>query len=264
MSKVIKKTKVEAPPKALATTTAAPLPAHAAGIADEWGITSLTSRDIMIPKILAMQAMSQPVISGEAKFGELRDSLNGKILGGIAKPITFIPFYMDKCFVVMRVKDGKFKFHRTEAITAYTEDHEFECTAEDGQAEKWYRTMNYYVLLENELKNKEAIPYVISFRSTSARAGQKLATTMFMKNIKAGKTPAAMIMELSATKTQNDKGTYVVLDVKESRPSTEAEVSEAFQWVKTVRAGKVKADHSDLEQETSSGTVGTAPESTEY
>jgi hypothetical protein len=229
----------------------------------DWGVPQVTARDIQIPKILAMQAMSKSVTSGEAKMGEFRDSLNGVVLGDTTKPIEFVPFYMEKVFVVLKKKAGAFKFHKVVPITPQLEDQEFEVDAEDG-AEKWYRTMNFYVLLPSEVEAGTAIPYLLSFRSSSARAGQKLATTMFMKNLKAGKTPASMAMELSGAKTTNDKGTFIVMDVKERRPASDKEVAEAFEWVKTVKAGTVKVDHSDLEGEATTAPAAQAPESSDY
>ena len=214
---------------------------------EAWGVTTLTAKDVVIPKILPMQAMSKKVTAGECKFGDLIDSLTNEVLGDQKKPIQFVPFFMEKVFVVMEEKDGKFEFANQVPIKADNEGQEFEgVNPETKVKQKWYRTLNFYVLFPNQVENNEAIPYLLSFRSTSARAGQKLATTMFMKNLKAGKTPASTVMELSIAKKQNDKGTFMVLDVKEVRASTQAEVNEAFAWVKTVKANRVKVDHSDL------------------
>lgn len=231
-----------------------------------WGVQehNLTARDVVIPKILAMQAMSKLVTAGEAKFGEFRESLNNVILGTEKEPLEFVPFHMEKVYVVMREEKGKFKFHHQEPITSMTEGHEFEAVSAEGAKEKWYRTMNFYVLLPKELEEGTAIPYLLCFRSSSAKAGQKLCTTMFMRNLKAGKTPAAMVLELSGVKTTNDKGTFIVMDVKEKRASTNKEIEEAFSWNQTIRGGSVKVDHSDLEAESSGAAAGAAPESTEF
>lgn len=231
---------------------------------EAWGVKDhqLTARDVMIPKILAMQAMSKPVVSGEARFGEFRDSLNGVVIGDENRPFEFIPFHMEKVYVVMEEEKGKFRFAAQVPITAELEDHAFEAVSDKGHKQKWYRTLNFYCLLPKEV---DGIPYMLSLRSSSAKAGQKIATTMFMKNIQAGKTPASMVLQMSGKKETNDKGTFIVMDVKEIRPSTPEEVGKAFTWVKTVRAGKVKVDHSDIEQEATEGNYSVQePESTDY
>lgn len=230
-----------------------------------WGVPAMNinARDIQIPKILAMQPGSNAVTAGEAKFGEFRDSLSGNLVGDVKNPIDFIPFFMEKVFVVMRLDKGQYKFNRQVPIVPAIEDHDFEHKEGEWQ-EKWYRTLNFYVLLPQEVADGSAIPYILSFRSSSARAGQKLATTMYMKNLKAGKTPPAMTMSLSGATQKNDKGTFVVMDVKEKRASTSEEIASAFEWVKTVLSGRVKVDHSDLESEASSTASAPAGESTDY
>lgn len=235
---------------------------------NDWGVQEqhLNSRDIVIPKILAMQAMSKSVVSGEAKMGEFRDSLNDTVVGSEKHPIEFVPFYMEKVYVVMKKKDPKsdnYKFSRQVAITPATEDHEFIVETPDGLTEKWYRTSNFYVIFPKDIEAGNDIPHMLSFRSSSSRAGQKLATTMYVKNLKAKATPASMVMELSGAKQTNDKGTFIVMDIKEKRKSSEKEVEAAFEWVKTIRAGKVKVDHSDLESEANSHSD-VVVESTEY
>lgn len=214
-----------------------------------WGLEDMSAKDIMIPKIFIMQAMSKQVTAGDAKFGEFRDSLNNNILSDGKTPIEFVPFLRERCYVIMREEKGQYKFKTTVPITPANEDWDFEAVDEDGARLKRYRTQSFYALLVKDIKEGSAIPHMISFRSSSSKAGQKLTTTMYVKNIAAKKSPAAMVMELSANKQTNEKGTFMVLDVKEKRPSTTEEVAECFSWVKTIMGGKVKVDHSDLENE---------------
>ena len=53
---------------------------NALAVADEnlgdWGASPLSAKDIIIPRMLVMQPMSDMVTAGEAAFGEFRDSLN--------------------------------------------------------------------------------------------------------------------------------------------------------------------------------------------
>lgn len=230
---------------------------------DIWGMPKLTAQDVVLPKILAMQGMSKLVTDGLAVMGEFRDSLNNVVLGDLKNPIEFIPFHLEKVFVVMEEEKEKYRFHHQEPITPENEKHAFEDKGEKGAKQKWYRTINVYALLPKDVKDGAALPFVISFRSTSANAGRKVATTMYLKNVKAGKTPAAMVLELSGTRRENDKGKFIVMDAVEKRASTEAEVQACFEWVKVVRAGQTQVDHSDLEKE-AEATAAAAPESTDY
>jgi hypothetical protein len=234
----------------------------AAEAAQDWGTeATLTAKDFVIPKILPMQPGSKLVTDGLATFGQFRDSLSGNLLGDMDTPLEFIPFYLEKVWVVMQKEGKSFRYKRQVPITAENEGQEFEQVSEDDIPEKWYRTFMFYVILPSDIAKGSEIPYVLSFRSTSAHAGKKLITTMYMKNLKAGKTPASMCMELSGIKRQNDDGTFLVLDVKEKRPSEKAEIEKAYSWLKMVQKGKARVDHSDLETKREEQQ---APDSTDY
>lgn len=246
--------------KEMNTELAAQRPAAVPAVVNEpvnlqdWGVGELTSKDIIIPKILPMQGLSKLVTDGKAVMGEFRDSLNGTLLGNAEKaPLEFVPFYMEKVWVIFEEKAGTMKFSKQVPIDPSNENWEIEEVIA-GVKIRRDRCMNFYVLLPSDVAQGGAIPYILSFRRTSLRAGQKLATQMFLKNIKAGKTPASVAMQLSGTRTTNDKGTFIVLDATEKRASSDEEVKEAFGWVKAIREGKTKVDTSDLEAEASTIT----------
>lgn len=261
------------------TAIATQAPAQAPAVVDQakmmadWGVQNLTSRDVIIPKVLPMQGLSKKVMDGQAAVGEFRDSLNNDVVGmaaGFGKPekaLEFVPFYMEKTWLIFEDKTGTgndMRFSKTLSIDASNENWPYEEVINNVKIRR-DRTMNFYCLHPSQIAEGTAIPFILSFRRTSAKAGQKLATTMFMSNVKAGKTPASMVMELSGIKQSNDKGTFVVLDVKQKRPSSTAEVTEAFSWLKQIRAGAAKVDNSDLEAEAEvmSGAA-SAPESEQF
>jgi hypothetical protein len=224
----------------------------------EWGVEagSLTSRDITIPKILPMQGLSKKVTARQASFGEFRTSDNNALVGTIDKPIQFIPFYLEKVWIIFHEEKGNFKFKGLEPITPRNENLPYEEINAEGVKVRRDRTMNFYVLLADEVEKGGAIPYVISFRRTSLRAGQQLATQMFVKNVEAGKTPASVVCELGGSSQSNDKGTFVVLNVAAKRDSSASEVGTAFKWVKTIKQGQAKVDNSDYAEEASTMSGG--------
>lgn len=224
--------------KAISTQTAMMNPA-------EWGMPVMTSKDIIIPKILAMQGLSKAVIKGEAKFGDFRDSLSLALKGDLKTPMAFVPFYMEKVWVKFEERNGTMKFAGVSPITPANEDQPLEGVA-NGTKYRVDRTLNIYALLEGE-ENK--LPYILSFRRTSLRAGNKIATVMFVSNLNEGLTPASKVLYLTGEAKENDKGHFVVMDVKEKGPSSDAQVAKAFEWVKRVRGGQTKADNSDLVEE---------------
>jgi len=216
-----------------------------------WGdAPKLSSKDVIIPRILCMQPSSKVVTNGEAKFGEFKDSF-GNTLGDVNHPVEFIPVHHEHCFVVMKLTDGQFSFSKIVPITAENDDHEFMCENEEGQAEKWYRTLNFYVLRPSEIESGEAMPYLLSLRSSSARAGREIYTQMFMLNRKEGIVPPGRVIALHGAKQKNDKGTFIVMSTKVVRDSSEEEVACALQWFKTIQSGKTKIDTTGIDSEES-------------
>jgi len=91
---------------------------------------------------------------------------------------------------------------------------------------------------------------LIRFKSKSVKAGKKLATQMYAINMASNKLPpCATVMLVSGKKEQNDKGTFVVLDVAAKAPSSKEQISECAKWINVVKMGGVKAHDEEIEKE---------------
>lgn len=203
---------------------------------DAFGSGSVSSSDIVIPKILTMQGLSKLVTDGEAKFGDFVDSMSTTVLGSINTPLEFIPFHMDKIWIIEVMNGNKYEFDRIEPVTAANEARRYEETV-DGKAYKNSKVMNFYVMLPSDM----SMPYVLPFKGTSIKAGKALATQMYMKNRGAGKVPPAYVMEMFGEKKTNDKGTFAVTSVRTKKESTVEEINECLKWYKGIAKGEVKA-----------------------
>lgn len=204
---------------------------------DDWGGSEMSGRDIVIPKLLLMQSTSDMVADGKAKLGDIIDSLTGEILGGLDKPIQFIPFHMEKVWIISSKKptDSRFNFEKYEPVTAQNQGYPF--IEKIGDIEMKYEyTLQFYVLRPEDM----SLPYVVSFKSTSSRAGKILSTQMFVRNKAAGLVPPAYTMGLGSHKDKNDQGTFAVMDVKAERKSTQEEIESAFNWFKIIKEGKTQ------------------------
>lgn len=232
---------------------------------DAWGGGQIvTSNDIVIPKILPLNFMSEKVKNNEGKYGEFRDTLSNNLMGSIDQPMEFVPFYMEKKwleFEIVTNKSGarKREFARIIPVQdnatkpGYNDDLPYVDEAAKVERD---RCMDFYVLIPSEVEAGIALPYVLSFRRTSLKAGKKLATQMFLTNTRAGKVPAAVTMLLSGKSKENDDGEFVVLDVTPKREATANEVTEALRWLKLIRAGQTKVDDSDIKKEPTAQSKG--------
>ena len=58
--------------------------------------------DIIVPRILLMQAMSPQVTNAQAQMGEIRDSIDGALLGNEKHPLDIVICHRFKTISVMK------------------------------------------------------------------------------------------------------------------------------------------------------------------
>lgn len=208
---------------------------------DDFGGASISGQDIVIPKVLCMQGQSKLVGDGKAKVGDLVDSLSSQVIGGIDKPVSFVPFFMKKTFVVSEFNGTRYMFHHIEDCTPQNENQAWEQMI-DGKKYKFEKSFNFYCLLTED----PSLPYVISFKSTSSKAGRELMTQMYIKNKAAGKAPPAKLMHLSVDKQSKDGSSYAVLKTSVAGDTTNDLMLAARDWFKIIVAGGVKEHDEDM------------------
>lgn len=227
-----------------------------------WGSEALDGQDMIIPKLHLMQGLSKKVASGEASVGQIRESLENKLMGGRVDPkknpeaVEIIVFSTFKTWILTEKKAGaqKFEYAGTEAFTAENADR-----PRQGQRKNKEGVMvdfednlslNYYVLTTKDIADGIAFPYVVSFRRTSMQAGKTLATMLQMMK-RANKPSAANIFELNIEAMSNEKGDFFGFSIAKGRESTPQEVAIAKEWYDIVQKNKdkIKVDDSDLREE---------------
>lgn len=203
----------------------------------DWGVPEVSSKDVVIPKILCMQGLSELVVDDKAKMGDFVDSMTSEIIGNYSsKHIEFVPFHLEKIWIISKKVGNDFEFDSIESVTPANEGRAYNEVI-DGVEYKNEYCMNFYVLRLEDM----SLPYIISFKGMSSKAGRILATQMYVRNRAAGKIPPAYVMSLSGSKDKNDKGTFITLATSVVRESSAEEIDAAFNWYKTVNAGQVKA-----------------------
>lgn len=209
-----------------------------ADVAGMWGPQEVSAKDIIMPKLMVMQGLSEMVTDGKAMFGEFRDSLTGELLGSVNKPFDFIPFHLDKLIYVTKRKAGttdNFKFDSVIPLTAETEKLPWNDT--EGEDEiKRSQVFNFYCINPEDT----SMPIIISFKGMSLRNGKVLNTMAFVKSFIAGSFPPANHYKLIGTKTSNDAGTFVVVSTEQGEKSTNEEINAAAKWMKMLKAGEAK------------------------
>jgi len=259
MQKETTKSRIE---KALAVT-----PSQEVAFIDEdmsWADEVVNTEDIVLPRILLMQALSPLVAEKEmAEPGDIVKSTTEEVVAKKGTPLRIVPISQFKTWRKEKKVDGKWKFAAQEAFTPANATRgweEFEeVDPKDGKKAffKWVRCFNFYVNLKQDLElavkgESAALPCLISFKSTSYDTGKKIysgiAEGMTMKSPKNPKGLPAFSREyaLSASKKVGDKGTYYVFDIVQGKLIPDSERQVASKWYSTVKKSSVKVhDASD-------------------
>lgn len=210
-----------------------------AEVANMWAPAEVSAKEIIMPKLMVMQGLSEMVTDGKAMFGEFRDSLTGGKLGGVNEPFDFIPFHLEKLIYVSKRKAGTsedFKFDSAMPLDAASEQLPWNDTDGDMEVRRSH-VYNFYCINPDDT----SMPIIITFKGMSLRNGKVLNTMAFVKSFIAGSFPPAHHYLLKGVKTSNDRGTFVVISTEQGSKSTNEEIMSAAKWKKMLDSGEAKA-----------------------
>lgn len=219
--------------------------------------TQLDKTDILIPKILLMQGPSVLVAEEKAQMGDIVNSVTAQLIGGKGKPITIIPLTHYKDIVKFEIADGDTKPKFKQYLPWNTQNAElpWEGVEKDMQGRdikvKHMKRLNFYVLLESEMENPSALPYVLSFSSKSYQNGRKLVTHFAQADM-ANLEPCSYMFNLDSKKEKNDKGIFYIFDITPNKKTPDAFAPKISLWTDILAKGNHQVDDSDLETDATS------------
>lgn len=219
----------------------APIPQSTLGI---------TANDIIVPKILLMQAISEMVKQRKAFAGEFVHSIDEIKMDS---PLEFIVVGYFK--EILQYENNKYV-----KKDSWTHQKEMSMIREETiSGVKINKTIshNYSVVLTKDIAEMMPFPMVISFKKTSVKAGKKLGTSLLMLE-EFGKAPQVKTFNLVAKEESGDNGSYFVYDVQPGRNSTDIEIAASKRWADRMKTSVVVVDEKD--EEASSGAPSGAQE----
>jgi hypothetical protein len=214
---------------------------------DEWGAgPDVSKNDVIIPKLWLMQASSKLVGARKAQMGDLVNSATGEVVGNIDDGIEMVPFFVDKVWIIneFNPQNNQFDYKETIAIDASNEDWPWSDKV-NGVAVKRTRCLNFFALLPNEIKKGNSLPFQVSFRGTSLKAGKQLMTQMYVLNRNQKLPPPAKAIKLAGKVESNDKGTFAVLSVEVARDSSREEMIASLDLYKSMQKKEMKVDSTE-------------------
>lgn len=205
-----------------------------------WGAEGAAREDMLIPRVLLMQAMSKFVADGKAAPGDIVDSVNIETLAKLNGGVEIIPIMTFKEWRKYKVVNGESEYLGKEAWGPHNATLEHE-VVKDGITYRNDMVLNFFVLLANRIHE---LPHLVSFSKSSYHAGKKLSTHFQISGMRK-LPPALQTFNLTSQKTTYDKYTYFIYDVAKKRETKKEELEVAHDWWKTLTKSHVKVDETE-------------------
>lgn len=187
--------------------------------------------DLILPQMQLMQGLSNMVAEGDAKSGEVRDSLNGELLGDKNGPPKVLIFGVRKTWEVSTKGAGQKKDKWKESIPVTVSNALLPKEESDGHGGLIIRHLQYNftcLYTGREFIQKET-PYIVSMRSYSVRPAQKLCS--HFTRLEARNRPSySQVIELIPTEKENDLGKFYAWDWTSGRDATMEEMQACYAW----------------------------------
>lgn len=228
----------------VAKVTKAPPPA-----AYQEGPSVVDSSDIVVPRLLLAQGISQAVADNKAKMGDIRNSLTSVVLGGPNEEVKFIPITIKKYWKKFEKVNGKNQFRGNESFNHMNANRartgEFPSQANPLVKAMWEfdLTIDVFGFTEDDVQNPIALPTAISFSRTSYKAGQQVNT--MLASVEAANLPYyAYMLSVGCDKKQNDKGIFYVFKVQPLMDGKKMVLTPEAYYPKIARWSKILTDSS--------------------
>ena len=197
----------------------------------EWGDVVVESKDLILPKLLLQQALSEAVKARTANDGDYLNTLTGEAV----KEIQVLPFFCSQHYIVDKFNGKKFEFFKRDPYIP-GEFRQWEENTPEGRF-KVTHVYEFFCLVEGC-----GTPVIVPFKSTSHKAGQQLFNLMYVQNPPMGKTPAHNWINLGRKEeTSKDGDKYFVMTIAVDKESNAENIKECFKWLPIIKNASFKA-----------------------
>lgn len=216
-----------------------------------WNDGDFEAKDLLVPMICVAQGSSDIAKQGKAKPNDIYETVNKTVLGDSKTPVRFIPIKYFKTWVHSEVVKTSPEFRSVEPYTmANATKYQYEETKDDGSVWRHQEVLNFYVLLESELKSGNAFPYLLSFRSSNKKKGRPLINHMARARALTPPRPlCSMMFDLTSVLMTKDKNSWFVFDLTTAGATPQSYIDTCLDWLNTLNAMTHKIDEAGFNEE---------------
>jgi len=224
----------------------------------------MLSSNILLPKILLMQGLSEFVADRKAQMGDIVKSIGPVKIGDDKNPIKIIPLTYKNFWEEFEILGDSKEYRGKVERNASNENLLWEFQR-DGSSWKRVQTIEVYVLLPSEIAyeieskkkfletgdlpdlDKTILPAVITFRSTSFKAGRGVVNHWLKIQKFPGVRAHHFEIGLCCNQDKNDKGTYFTWEVGNTKSLSPEYRAIADEWYNTLmsKPDSYKVDETD-------------------
>lgn len=196
-----------------------------------FGTENVITTDLRFPKLLLMQGLSQWINDPQvqARAGEIRESYEKAVFGGVNKPVQIIPFFNLNVWKIKKKINGKFETVGYEDRTNMEARKDREFKHPDGADGLCEKTFNLFCLIKG---GNMQVPYLVGFTNYSFKhaAQSYLNKLQLLKAEK--KSPAHVVWNLGVTTEKNDKGTFFAFTLDTAKTEDGKDIANSYEEVK--------------------------------
>lgn len=196
--------------------------------------------NLELPRLLVFNNnnRSEEIQALKLDAGTIIDTSSMEELAKPGKPISIIPLATSTSWLIYEIDGANAgEFKGVEPFTGEKLPYEEQV---NGVTIRRVLGTRLLFLLANE---PEGIPYSFTFKKSSAQAGRKLNTIMYVRNKIANKAPWACTVDLFSTKRSVDKNTFWTIDLKQGAACSPEQLALAEKWYQQVSSVKVEEFH---------------------
>lgn len=210
-----------------------------------------SSANLDLPRILVVNSNTQEESIKALKLdaGTIIDTATLETLAKPGEPIRIVPLATTSSWLIYEVRGGKKEFKGVEEFTG--EKLEYETPIDKNTSLRRVLGIRLLFLIQKEIEAGNAIPYSFTFKNSSATAGKKLNTIMYVRNKLAGRAPWAAMVDLFSVEKTREGNTFSTMDLKQvaERGTNEVEMQAAEFWYSKFVAGSVTVSEDELDNE---------------
>jgi hypothetical protein len=248
--------------KAVAKAAATQAPASLAGMDESaleaWTDSQADTTEILIPKVILMQATSTLVAEGDCAAGDLVRSTDKAILGNAKNPVGIVPISYTRTWVESKYDGNMYKWNHEHPFTAANADLEWKYVDDEGVQWERKKAYNFFVVLADNPDSTQLPIIKLQFKSGSIKVGKQLADFFARLPVinqtrkargQSALFPASFIWDLSSVVVKGDAAAYQTFALKQGEETSPELLDVAVNWYMTLNSAKTVVKTDDVEED---------------